>query len=182
MPAKGSKDFIQGYNCQLAVDENAQVIVSSDVTQESNDKKQLRPLVEKLEKNLGCKSPKVLSADSGYFSESNCQSLQDKGIDGFIATGKYKHGQKPSPPRGRIPKKATIKDRMARKLRTIKGRSTYSKRKQIVEPVFGQIKEVRSFRRFSFRGHLKCRAEWDLVCLTHNLLKLFRSGWGPEPA
>jgi transposase len=182
MPGKGSKDFIQGYNCQIAVDENAQVIVSSDVTQQSNDKKQLRPLVEKMEKNLKGSRPEVLSADSGYFSERNCQSLQDKGIDGFIATGKYRHGQKPPPPRGRIPKKATVKERMARKLRTVTGRSTYSRRKQIVEPVFGQIKEVRSFRRFSFRGYGKCRAEWDLVCLTHNLLKLFRSGWSPEPA
>ena len=182
MPGKGSKDFIQGYNCQIAVDEEAQVIVSSDVTQESNDKKQLRPLMESLEKNLGGSTPKVVSADSGYFSESNCQSLQDKGIDGFIATGKYKHGKPPSPPRGRIPKKATIKDRMTRKLRTTMGRSTYSKRKQIVEPVFGQIKEIRSFRRFSFRGHGKCRSEWDLVCLTHNLLKLFRSGCALEPA
>ena len=181
MPAKGSKDFIQGYNCQVAVDENAQVIVSSNVTQESNDKKQLRPLIESLEANLGGSRPRVVSADSGYFSEGNCQSLRNKGIDGFIATEKYRHGRKPSPPRGRIPKNATVKDRMARKLRTIVGRSTYSKRKQIVEPVFGQIKEVRSFRRFSFRGYGKCRAEWDLLCLTHNILKLFRNGWSPEP-
>ena len=71
---------------------------------------------------------------------------------------------------------------MARKLKTLKGRATYSLRKQIAEPVFGQIKEVRNFRQFSFRGLENCRQEWDLVCLTHNLLKLFRSGWVIKPA
>ena len=183
MPAGGSNDFIQGYNCQTAVDEKAQVIVASNVTREPNDKKQVKPVLAKLEGNTGGKKPTRLSADSGYFSEANCKSLEDSSIDAFIATEKGKHSEvPPTRPRGRIPKNTTLKERMARKLRTIKGRCTYSKRKQIVEPVFGQIKEVRGFRRFSFRGFDNCRAEWDLVCLTHNLLKLFRSGWIPEPA
>ena len=92
--------------------------------------------------------------------------------------GRQKHSDKTAPaPRGRIPKNATTKDKMARKLRTQKGRATYSKRKQIVEPVFGQIKEARGFRRFSLRGLDNVTSEWDLVCLTHNLLKLFRSGY-----
>ena len=177
MPAGGSNHFIQGYNCQAAVDEKAQIIVASQVTQEPNDKQQVQSVLAKIEKNTGDK-PNKLSADAGYFSEDNCKTLEVKDIDAYIATGKQKHSETPiTQPRGRIPKNATIKDRMVRKLRTLKGRDIYSKRKHIVEPVFGQIKEVRGFRRFSFRGVDNCSSEWDLICLTHNLLKLFRSGW-----
>jgi len=85
-------------------------------------------------------------------------------------------------PRGRIPKDATLKERMARKLRTIKGRMIYAKRKEISEPVFGQIKEVRGFRQFLLRGIARVDCEWDIICLGHNLLKLFRSGWAPAAA
>jgi transposase len=177
----GPNHFMQGYNGQAAVDAHAQVVVVSHLTQEPNDKQQLRPVLDKMKEHIGDLKPKMLSADSGYFSENNSHLLAEEGIDGYLATGKHKHGEKPPlPPRGRIPKNATIKERMSRKLRTLKGKATYSKRKHIVEPVFGQIKEERAFRRFSFRGYGKCRAEWDLVCLTHNLLKLFRSGWCPQ--
>jgi len=79
-------------------------------------------------------------------------------------------------------KNATPQERMARKLRTIRGRATYAKRKQMVEPVFGQIKEPRGFRRFSLRGLVNVTGEWDLICLTHNLLKLFRSGYQVQRA
>lgn len=160
MPAGGQNKFIQGYNCQAAVDEKAQVIVGSNVTQETNDKKQVQPVVARLKEHTGGKKPKKFSADSGFFSEANCKTLEEGGIDAYIATEKQKHGQTPPPrPRGRIPKNATLKERMARKLRTVKGRCTYSKRKHIVEPVFGQIKEVRGFRQFSFRGLENCRSE-----------------------
>ena len=182
MPASGSKDFIQGYNCQAAVDGKTQVIVATGVTQETNDKQQIEPLIEKIEENTAGKLPKVVSADTGYFSETNCNILDDKEIKAYVATGKQKHGEIPLQLRGRIPNNATVKERMARKLRTIKGRATYSLRKQIVEPVFGQIKGARNFRQFSFRGLENCQQEWDLVCLTHNLLKLFRNGWAVNPA
>jgi transposase len=182
MPASGSKDFIQGYNCQAAVDGKTQVIVATGVTQETNDKQQIEPLIEKIEENTAGKLPKVVSADTGYFSETNCNILDDKEIKAYVATGKQKHGEIPLQLRGRIPNNATVKERMARKLRTIKGRATYSLRKQIVEPVFGQIKGARNFRQFSFRGLENCQQEWDLVCLTHNLLKLFRNGWAINPA
>lgn len=103
-----------------------------------------------------------------------------------MATGRDKHGEPPEPPepppRGRIPKDSTKLERMSRKLRTKKGRETYSKRKGIVEPVFGQIKEGRGFRRFLLRGIENVMAEWDLICLTHNLLKVFRSGLMPKGA
>jgi transposase len=178
MPSHGKGNFVQGYNCQAAVDEKKQIIVATTVTQQTNDKQQLAPMVEKLKQTLAGDKPKILSADSGYVSENNCSILEQEGIDGHIATQKQKHGAEPlPPPRGRIRQNTTLVERMARKLRTKLGRSIYKKRKQIVEPVFGQIKQVRGFRQFSMRGIFKCQCEWDLVCLTHNLLKLFRSGW-----
>jgi transposase len=171
-----TKSFEQSYNCQAAVDEESQIIVSTNVTQQSNDKQQLKPLVEKIKENTGGEKPDKASADSGYYSETNVQYLEDEGIDGFIATDRQKHGDiVKQTPRGRIPKDLTKQERMARKLRTKKGRGTYARRKEIVEPVFGQIKETRGFRRFLLRGLENVSAEWDLICLTHNLLKLFRS-------
>lgn len=178
-----TKSFEQSYNCQAAVDDKAQVIVATNVTQQTNDKLQIKPMLKELKTNTCGKKPKRLSADSGYFSEANCNTLTGEEIDAYIATGKEKHtATQPPAPRGRIPKNATVIERMRRKLRTIKGRLTYSKRKHIVEPVFGQIKEIRGFRRFGFRGLENVTAEWNLICLTHNLLKLFRNKWAPKPA
>ena len=172
-----SKSFEQAYNCQIASDEQAQIIVGTNVTQETNDKQQVKPVIEDVKKRTG-QTPRKASLDAGYYSDDNVAYLESEGIDGYIATGRQKHGERISPaPRGRIPKDATPKERMARKLRTVKGRATYSKRKQIVEPVFGQIKEPRGFRRFLLRGLANVTCEWDLICLTHNLLKLFRSGY-----
>lgn len=172
-----SKSFEQAYNCQAAVDEESQIIVATNVTQQANDKQQLEPLVEKIKKNADGETPEKLSADNGYFSESNVEYLEGEGVDGYIATNRQKHGDAPELAGcGRIAKDATKQERMTRKLQTKKGCETYSKRKQIVEPVFGQIKETRGFRRFLLRGLENVSAEWDLICLTHNLLKLFRSG------
>ena len=179
MPAGSS--FVQGYNCQIAVDEKAQVVVAAHVTQHCNDKQEVVPLLAELKANTGGQTPRRCSADAGYFSEDNMEALEADHIDPYIATGRQAHGDKPLPIRGRIPQQATVKERMGRKLRTVKGRATYSKRKHIVEPPFGQIKEARGFRRFSLRGLVKVDFEWDLICLTHNLLKLFRSGWTPIP-
>ena len=171
-----SKSFEQAYNCQVATNEN-QIIVGRNVTQQTNDKQQLTPLVEDVKETNGEKPSKV-SSDSGYYSDKNVAYLESEEIDGYVATGRQKHSEKiPHAPRGRIAKNATPKDRMARKVRTKKGRATYSKRKHIVEPVFGQIKEARGFRRFSLRGLENVTCEWDIVCLTHNILKLFRSGF-----
>ena len=170
-----TKGFVQAYNCQAAVDADSQVIVAADATQEANDKKQIEPMVEQVKANAGEK-PKKMSADSGYFSKANAEYLDGEGVDAYVATERQKHGHSAPPaPRGRIPKDATVKERMARKLRTKKGRETYAKRKSSVEPVFGQVKEARGFRRFLLRGIEAVRAEWRLMCLTHNLLKLFRT-------
>ena len=175
-----TKSFQQSFNCQIAVDKKAQVIIGSGVTQETNDKLQVKPLIKTAKANSG-KVPQKVSADAGYFSEDNCRFLDSEQINAYIATEKTNTLANINAPRGRIPKNATITERMTRKLQTVKGRSVYTKRKQIVEPVFGQIKEVRHFRRFSFRGLKSVSDEWDIVCLTHNLLKLFRSGWRPCP-
>jgi hypothetical protein len=173
-----TQSFEQSYNCQAAVDGNSQVIVATGVSQEANDKGQLKPMVERLKANLEGAKPGQMSTDSGYFSEENVMYLAQEQIDGYVATGRIKHGDKPlSAPRGRIPEDASLKERMSRKLRTLRGRAIYAKRKEISEPVFGQIKQVRGFRRFLMRGLSKVSAEWDLICLGHNLLKLFRSNW-----
>jgi transposase len=178
-----TKAFEQCYNCQAAVDGDSQVIVATRVSQETNDKKELKPVVETLKKNLDGAKPKQLTTDNGYFSENNVTYLAEEQIDGYLATGRIKHGdQLPVAPRGRIPKEASIKERMARKLRTVKGRAIYAKRKEVSEPVFGQIKHVRGFRQFLLRGVDKVCGEWDLICLGHNVLKLFRSGWRPAIA
>jgi transposase len=178
-----TKSFEQCYNCQAAVDGDSQVIVATRVSQEANDKKELKPVVETLKENLDGAKPRQMIADNGYFSENNVTYLAGEQIDGYLATGRIKHGdQPPVAPRGRIPKEASIKERMARKLRTVKGRAIYAKRKEVSEPVFGQIKCVRGFRQFLLRGVDKVRREWNLICLGHNVLKLFRSGWRPAIA
>ncbi len=176
MPVGRGASFVQAYNCQAAVDAHAQVVVASSVTQETNDKKQIAPMVEKIKETTGGATPEKLSADSGYFSAANLSVLEEETIDSYIPPEIKKNSPPPLNLRGPIPKSATPAQRMTRKLRTARGRATYKRRKAIVEPVFGQIKEARGLRRFSFRGFEKVRAEWDLICLTHNLLKLFRSG------
>ena len=177
-----TKAYVQGYNCQVAVDAECQVIVAAAVTQAANDKEQLVPMVERIRANMSRKKPRRLSADSGYYSEDNVRRVKRRGIDPYVATGKQQHGEQEPAPRGRIPKGMSLKDRMARKLRTVAGRRIYGKRKEVVEPVIGQIKEVRGFRRFLLRGLGKADAEWLLICLTHNLLKLFRWSWQPALA
>src|ERR1035437_4751045 len=176
---KGS--FVQGYNAQIAVDSASQVIVAAEITQQTNDKMQLIPIVAQIVTNLEQKPEKV-SADTGYFSEANVTDESVAGIDLHIATGRLKHGEVIEPVTGPPPENATAKQAMARKLRTEAGRATYKMRRAIVEPVFGQIKERRGFRRFSLRGLTNVRAEWKLVCATANLLKLFRYGGIPAAA
>jgi transposase len=181
MMAGATKSFEQCYNCEAAVDDAAQVIVATYVTQEANDKQQIKPLMKAIKKNLGSKPEKV-SADAGYWSEENANYLKSRRVDGYVATGRVKRTEKPvPPPRGRIPENATCKQRMARKLRTLEGRAVYKMRKAIVEPVFGQIKFARNTRQFLLRGFKKVSGEWALICAGHNFLKLFKSGWRPAP-
>lgn len=174
-----TKSFEQCYNAQAVVDEEHQVIVAATVTQAPNDKEQLEPMVKEMKKNLGKKLPKKLTADAGYYSEENVKILGDKRIDGYIAVDRMKHGEIPPTMRGRPPKEMSVKERMRRKLLTKRGRTAYAKRKGVVEPVFGQIKGARGLRQFLLRGFEKVSAEWDIWCLTHNLLKIHRFGTLP---
>jgi transposase len=182
MPDGGNKgSFLQGYNAQIAVDSQSQVIVAAEVTQETNDKKQLLPMIAQIVTNLDQK-PEKISADTGYFSEANVtdESVQD--VDLYVATDRDKHGSPETASSEPLPLDASPKQTMRSKLRTEAGREVYKMRKAIVEPVFGQIKELRGFRRFSLRGKQNVRCEWRLVCAVSNLLKLFRSGWALEMA
>jgi transposase len=174
-----NKGFDQCGNAQAVANEE-QIIIAADVTPQANDKRQVAPMVEQSQENLQAAGVDekigAFDADTGYFSEENVSYLEGEEIDPYIATERLKHHEKiPLTPKGRIPKDSTAKQRMARKLRTKKGRETYAKRKGMIEPIFGQIKHARGFRQFLLRGMEKMRGEWRLLCLTHNLLKLFQT-------
>ncbi|HYO13146.1 MAG TPA: IS1182 family transposase, partial [Thermoanaerobaculia bacterium] len=177
-----TKSFEQSYNCQAAVDSQAQVIVAAQVTQQANDKQQVKPLVDQMKVNLEGRTPAELSADAGYYSDDNVAYLEGEKIEPYVATGRQKHTAQPGQPLEPLPAAATVRERMAAKLQTSTGKKVYSQRKETVEPVFGQIKEARGLRRFLLRGLGSVQAEWELICATHNLLKLFRSGWSPQMA
>jgi len=171
----------QGYNGQAMVDCNTQIIVAQEITTDANDVQQLKPMLKSCEEVNG-KRPEKALADAGYWSKSNAQ-LADGQTELFIATTKgwkrRKKLQEADPPRGRIPKWYGSRERMERKLRTKRGKNIYRKRIQSVEAVFGQH-VTRGCDRFLLRGETGAQAEWSLFSATHNLLKLWRSGWGPD--
>jgi transposase len=171
--SKGS--FVQGYNAQIAVDSASQVIVAAEVTQETNDKKQLLSMIALIAANLE-QRPEKVSADTGYFSEANVTGESVKDVDLYVATGRDKHGVAVQTSSDPPPPGVSPKEPMREKLRTEAGRAVYKMRKAIVEPVFGQIKQQRGFRRFSLRGKENVSREWKLVCAASNLLKLYRAG------
>jgi len=175
---KDADGIVQGYNAQAAVEPELLLIVGQSVTEAANDKQQLAPMVELIEQQSG-QRPEAILADNGYCSEQNLEHLESAGqperrIEGFIATGKQKHGEHRLPAqRGPLPKGATKLERMKRKLQTKVGKAVYAARKCVVEPVFGQIKQARGFRQFLLRGKEKVKGEWALLCLTHNVLRLY---------
>ncbi len=176
-----TKGFVQAYNAQAAVDGAAQVIVAAAVTQAANDKRQLVPLLGQVVATCG-QRPTAASADAGYFSAPGVRDETLRGIDLYVPPDRLEHGEPAPAATGPPPPDAAAIVQMRAKLQTVTGRAVYALRKAIVEPVFGQIKATRGFRRFSFRGLGKVQAEWQLICLTHNLLKLFRAGWSPAGA
>jgi transposase len=169
---KTKDGYIQGYNAQAAVDGGHQIIVAQTLTNSSSDQAQLAPLLDGIKANLG-RNPDELSADAGYCSDANLRTLQRRRIRAYIATGRQKHGtgsattSKTSPP-------GSLIARMSTTLKRAGYRSRYRLRKQIVEPVFGQIKQARGFRQFLLRGIDKVKDEWALICTAHNLAKLAR--------
>ena len=163
--------FLQGYNCQAAVDEGHQIIVAQAVSNLSPDNGALIPLLEQARANCG-RSARATTADAGYWrpdAEAACKRL---GTDIYLSTHRRKHGDNDDAPVSDDPVDA--RQKMRAKLASDEGRAIYARRKATVEPVFGQIKEPRGFRRFLLRGMEKVQAEWALVCTGHNLLKLWR--------
>ena len=176
MPDGANKGaFIQGYNAQIGVDAEAQIIVAADVNQQSNDKQQLVPMAEKIIEHVG-RLADTTSADSGYFSEQAVTDPRLKETNVLVPPDRQKHGPRDSEPAEPAVQPASTIERMRQKLRSEQGRALYKMRKAIVEPVFGQIKGVRGLRRFLLRGLDKVRDEFKLIAMTHNLLKLFRHG------
>jgi len=170
--------FIQGFNAQAAVDATAQVIVAATVSNQASDGPHLEALVEQITTNLAA-APEQVSADAGYCSEDNLAALETRKIDAHIATGRQKHGTpapqaRPAQPHSRVAA-------MAAKLHAAGREGPYRLRKQVVEPVFGQIKQARGFRQFLRRGLAAVQSEWSLLCTVHNLLKLAAARRLPQP-
>ena len=172
-------------NAQASVDGACQIILACDVTDASNDKQQAEPVaqatlanlaqagIKRRQDELGLTQAIPATLDNGYYSEAAVEALETLGFDPYIATGRQQHHV----PQAEAPEMpSTVQERMAAKVRTPEGKALYARRKVIAEPVFGQIKEARGFRRFLLRGLENIRGEWRLVCLTHNLLKMWRYG------
>jgi len=184
---QSNKGFDYSFNAQAVVDSANQIIVAAEVTRAANDKQQAVPMARAALDNLsaaGIEQPKAAdgtpvplpnTADTGYFSEQAVQELEKMGVDPHIAVGRQKHHEAAvSPEPATSSAKTSVKEKMAQKLRSAAGKLLYAARKYIVEPVFGQIKSARGIRKFLLRGLEKVAAEWQLICLTHNLLKIWR--------
>ena len=188
---QSNKGFDYSFNAQAVVDGANQIIVAAEVTRAANDKQQAVPMARAALDNLnaaGIEQPQAAdgtpvaipnTADTGYFSEHAVQELEKMGVDPHIAVGRQKHHEAAvSPELATSSAKTSVKEKMARKLRSAAGKLLYAARKHIVEPVFGQIKSARGLRKFLLRGLEKVSAEWQLICLTHNLLKIWRRACG----
>jgi transposase len=184
---QSNKGFDYSYNAQAVVDGAEQVIVAAEVTSAANDKQQAVPMAQAALNNLGAAGierpkeangmavPIVNTADTGYFSENAVETLETMGIDPYVATGRQKHHAERVEPEPAAPcAEAPIEEKMRYKLKTAAGKALYAARKHIVEPVFGMTKSARGIRRFLLRGLERVSAEWQLICLTHNLLKIWR--------
>jgi transposase len=209
---QSNKGFDYSYNAQGVVDSKNQIIVAAEVTQQANDKQQAVPMARAVLDNLAAArievpkdaddKPKAIpnTADTGYFSEKAVEELESMGLDPHIAVGRQKHHETLVPAaeedvsqqehheasmptvQGESPESATAKEKMQRKLSSVTGKLLYAARKHIVEPVFGQIKSARGIRKFLLRGLKKVSAEWQLICLTHNILKIWRRCGGVAPS
>jgi hypothetical protein len=174
---KTADGFAYAYNAQAIVDEGTQVIMAQALTNQAADAPHLLPMLDVLTRALGGADieddPDTLIADAGYFSERNVTGATEAGVDVLIATGRLQHSERVAPaPRGPIPKDATVKERMARRLRTRRGRTDYARRKAIVEPVFGQMKVRQAAGFLRLRGLEGAKGEWALHSICHNLRKL----------
>jgi len=162
---KGREGWVQGYNCQAAVDSEHQIIVAQHVTHKGNDFQELKPLLKAIKRETK-RQAKEISADAGYSSEENLKELKRRHVRAYVAN-RY------TAPLAKLPEKMGVHTRqMWQRIKRAGKRSRYWLRCQTVEPVFGQIKQVRNFRQFLLRGTKKVSGEWSLLCTAHNLLKL----------
>ena len=167
--------FTQCFNAQAVVDADHQVIIATDLNNCAADSQTFTPMMEQARRNTG-RAPKQALADAGYCSQANLEAAakltaQD-GTQCLIAPGRLGHDEPvPPAPRGQIPKDHTLKQRMARTLRTQAGKAGYARRKAIVEPVFGQIATLQG-KHVLLRGLDNARSEWELLATCHNLRKL----------
>lgn len=165
------KSFVQAYNAQAAADSHAQVIVAAEVTQEVVDRHQLLPMVAAVRQATGS-CPHTVTADAGYWDTLSLRDESLVGIQMLVAPDASPHSADP-PESPKVPH--TEEARLMReRLVSEEGKALYRMRKAVIEPVFGQIKEIRNIRRFRLRGFQKVAAEWKLICATHNFLKLYR--------
>jgi transposase len=171
MPSGGG--FIAGYNGQIAVDAAHQIIVAQQLGTNPADYAALLALVDQAHANLGRK-PREVSGDTGFATEANLAAMADRRVAAYLSPGRIRHGET-DPTAGRVLKRKPMMQAMAEKIRRAGRRSRYRLRKQVVEPVFGHIKQARGFRQFLLRGLNKVRGEWAMVCTAHNLLKLHRA-------
>ena len=167
---KTQDGFIQGYNAQAVVDAEHQVIVAQGLTNQASDAHQLEPMLAHIKANTG-RQARELSADAGYCFEHNLTALNRHHVRGYVATGRQKHGAASAVGRRKTVPRTRV-HAMTIRLKRAGYRSRYRLRKQVVEPVFGQIKQARGFRQFLLRGLSQVAGEWSLLCSVHNLLKL----------
>jgi Transposase DDE domain len=176
-----TQSFQQAYTAQAGVDSQAQIIVAAEITQAANDQQQLVPMLKPVQENLG-RMPAQASADTGYFSEAAVTDPQLQGVDLVVPPDRQKHGGREASPAvpgeaGSAPPAAPIQksvaDRMREKIRGPEGQALYQTRKAVVEPVLGQLKQCRGFRSLLPRGLGKVKAEWKIICMCHNLPKLY---------
>jgi transposase len=171
---KGGDGWIQGFNCQAAVDGDHQIIVAVGVSNQASDAPHLEPMLERIMANTG-QLPEKLIADAGYCSTDNIEASEKRGLDAYVSTSRQAHGKRPRPSRGPAPRDLDARGRMDRKIRSKAGQAIYALRKIIVEPVFGQIKGARGLDCFLLRGLKKASTEWALMATTHNIGKLHRA-------
>jgi len=175
---KGGDGWIQGYNCQAAVDGDHQIIVAVGVSNQASDQHHFIPMLERIVANTG-QLPEKMIADAGYCSTANIEASEQRWLDSYLSTSRQEHGKRPRPSRGPAPRDLDARGRMERKLRSKAGQAIYALRKIIAEPVFGQIKGARGLDRFLLRGLVKVDGEWTLMAITHNIGKLHRAALAP---
>jgi hypothetical protein len=170
----GGDGWIQGYNCQAAVDGAHQIIVAVGASNQASDQHHFVTIMFRIVANTG-QLPGKMIADAGYCSTANIDASEQRGLDAYLSTSLQEHGTRPRPSRGPTPRDLDARGRMDRKLRSKAGLAFYALRKIIAERVFGQIKGARGLDRFLLRGLEKVDGEWTLMAITHNIVKLHRA-------